>query len=287
MSILPKPDTQLMNGDVPTVSRRPGHGEDGNILKGARVKYTNPCQAFNTLRTVARHLLGRLSTTATATSIASKSTLKPEAATPQGRPGMVGFYTMSAPSTNNFMSTILDRSCQEYIVFCVVQADVGTGLTEYVYAVGSYEDGVIAQLTQELEDISFAKGVCVEYTAGLMMGTLSVDYPINVEWWVDPPRKQGFFVKVTWLGKSISDMVVRFGVGTVISRQDNDIGYDLRLDAMGSTGNLYITGIFDGDIPNRAWGRCTHGPRFRTLWDDEPIIVVSPPTRGLERDGSQ
>ena len=67
-------------------------------------------------------------------------------------------------------------------------------------------------------------------------------------------------------------MVVRFGVGTVISRQDNDIGYDLRLDAMDSTGNLYVTGIFDGDIPDEAPGRCTHGPKFRTLWDDQPTI---------------
>ena len=113
-----KPATQLIGGDVLPVSPKPGYGEDSAIPKGARVKcthgparlqtlyqrvlvncqpplfdsgsirsrprdakpYTNPYQASNTLRTVAHDPLARLPTTATATSIASKSTLKPEAA---------------------------------------------------------------------------------------------------------------------------------------------------------------------------------------------------------------
>ena len=57
---------------------------------------------------------------------------------------MMGFYTMSAPSTVTFMGTIIERSCQEYIIFYVVQPDVVTGLTGVVYAVDFFEDGATA-----------------------------------------------------------------------------------------------------------------------------------------------
>ena len=80
----------------------------------------------------------------------------------------------------------------------------------------------------------------------------------------------------------MSALMAALFMGTIVRRQGDTIGYDIRLDVMDLTGNVYVTGLFDGDIPNGAWVRCTHGPMFRTLWDDLPIIVewwVDPPRR--------
>ena len=81
---------------------------------------------------------------------------------------------------------------------------------------------------------------------------------------------------------SADTLMTALFMGTVISRQANDIGYDLRLDTMDSAGRFYVTGIFDGDIPNGARVRCKHGPTWRTWWHDQPTIVewwVNPPRR--------
>ena len=50
---------------------------------------------------------------------------------------------MSQPVTPTFTGTVLQHSCQEYVIVYSIRPDVPVGYPGVVYAVGTYEDGII------------------------------------------------------------------------------------------------------------------------------------------------
>ena len=50
---------------------------------------------------------------------------------------------MSQPVTPTFTGTVLRHSCQEYVILYEIRPDVPVGFPGVVYAIGTYEDGII------------------------------------------------------------------------------------------------------------------------------------------------
>ena len=82
---------------------------------------------------------------------------------------------MSQPVTPTFTGTVLEHSCQEYVIFYAIRPDAPGSSLGLVYAVGTYEDGIIPQ------------GARVRYTARptIMAGGVLSGRTFITEWWLE------------------------------------------------------------------------------------------------------